>query len=80
MLLSDGRADCTDRNPQDTRWLPRPSVLTIRTRSVIDCVLEHTEDRTVVFGRDKQKAMGAGDFELQSLDGICLARVVVLVV
>jgi len=47
---------------------------------VIDCVLEHTGDRTVVFGRDKQKAMGAGDFELQSLDGICLARVVVLVV
>ena len=47
---------------------------------MVDRVLEHPGDRTVVFGGDEQQAMGSGDFALQPLDGLGRARIVVLVV
>ncbi len=47
---------------------------------MVDCVLEHAGDRTVVFGRNEQKALGSLDFVLQPFDGLGLVRVVVLVV
>ena len=49
MLLCQGRADGADRSAQNTSRLPCETVLAIRTRSVIDCVLEYAWYRAVVF-------------------------------
>ena len=72
MLLCNGRADDADRSAQNTSWLPRPGVLTMRTRSVVDRILEHAGDRAVVFGCNEQRALSALDILFQPLHGLCL--------
>ena len=47
---------------------------------MIDGVLEYPGDRSVIFGRDEQQALGGLDLILEPLDGFGLVRVVVLVV
>src|SRR5208283_80313 len=80
MLLRHGRTGSTGRDAQNTSRLACPSALTMRARSVVDGVLEYTRYRTVVFGCNEQNALGVLDFVLQSLDGLGLVRVIVLIV
>src|ERR1035437_5835383 len=47
---------------------------------MVDRVLEHPGNGTVVFGSDEQKTPGRSTFALQPLDRLGLVRVVVLVV
>ena len=69
-----------DRSAQRACGLARPGALAIRARGVIDRVLEHTGDRTIVFSGDEQQALRRRDFSFQPLDGLGWVRVVVLVV
>ena len=80
MLLRHGRAGGADRRAQHACGLAGPGTLAIRARGVINRVLEHTGDRTVVFSGDEQQALSRRDFGLQPLDGLGWVRVVVLVV
>jgi hypothetical protein len=46
----------------------------------IERVLQHSGDRTVVFGRDEEETARGGDLRLQTLHGLRWLSVVVLVV
>jgi hypothetical protein len=80
MLLRHGRADDAGGSAENSGRLARPDVLASGARGVVDSVLEHAGDRAVVLRRDEHEALGARDIALQSLYGLCLVLIVVLVV
>ena len=64
MLLREGGADGTHRDTQHTSRLAGPSVLAIGPRGMINRILEDARNRSIVFRRDEQQALGSGDIGL----------------
>ncbi len=80
MLLRDRCSHGAYRDSNYTGWFAGPCTLTVRPRRVVERVLEHTRDRSIVFGRNEQDTVRFGDLFLQAFDGLRLVRVIVLVV
>src|SRR6185437_176555 len=80
MLLRDRGADRADGNANDATGLPGKRTLSVRPRSVVNCVLENAGYGAIVLGGDEQQSLGGRDFRLQTLYRSRLVGVVVLIV
>jgi hypothetical protein len=80
MLLSGRRANGANGYADDTGRLSGKRTLTIGSGGVVDCVLEHTWDRTVIFWRDEQQTLRRGDLHLQPFDLRSLIGIIILIV
>src|SRR6185437_13040801 len=80
MLLGHRCSRCTDRTADYARRFSSPRALPIRSRRVIDGILEYTRNRTVVLGRREDQGLRGSNFTLQSHDVRVGMGIVVLIV
>src|SRR5271168_585357 len=64
MLLRQGTADRARRSAGNEAWFAGPNALAVGPRAPIDGVFQHRRDRTVMFRRDNQHAVGVADLVL----------------
>jgi hypothetical protein len=80
MLLSNGRADFSRRCADDSRWLAREGICSVRSTSPVDGVLQGAGNRPVVLRRDEQNRVDARDSIFESPRHGWIVRIVVVAI